>query len=366
VKLISQIKLMPTEEQQTFLKDTIQQANAACNIISNFAWDNKQFRKHALQKSIYHQTKGDTGLSAQVIIRCISRVADAYKIDKKTKRKFKPLSAITFDNRILSWRVNKSQVSIWTIGGRQRILFVCGERQRKLLESRQGETGLILRRGKFYLFATCNAEEPKPDDVGGVLGVDLGIVNIATDSDGQVHSGSQVKNVRHRHRRLRTKLQKKNTKSAKRLLKKLSGKEARFAKDVNHTIAKKIVVKAKGTRRGIALENLKGIRTRVTARRQQRATLSSWSFFQLRQFIEYKARLAGVPVSAVNPRNTSRACPSCWHIDKKNRPNQSTFLCVRCGFAGLADSIAADNIRRVAVNQPYADKLSARSASPRL
>jgi putative transposase len=90
--------------------------------------------------------------------------------------------------------------------------------------------------------------------------VDFGIVNIATDSDGQSYSGSQIRSVRHRHRRLRRKLQKKQTRAAKRRLKKLSGKEQRFATHTNHVIAKQIVALAKRTQRAIALEELQGIR----------------------------------------------------------------------------------------------------------
>jgi len=125
--------------------------------------------------------------------------------------------------------------------------------------------------------------------------------------------------------------------------------------DVNHCISKKIVAKAKGTRRAIALEDLRGIRRRVTARRSQRAALHSWSFHDLRQKIEYKAKLVGVPVFLVDPANTSITCPDpvCGHIDKRNRIHQSTFSCVVCGFAGPADHIAVINIgRRADVNVP--------------
>jgi IS605 OrfB family transposase len=121
----------------------------------------------------------------------------------------------------------------------------------------------------------------------------------------------------------------------------------------NHCISKKLVAKAKDTNRAIALEDLQGIRLRVTVRRKQRATLHSWAFYQLRAFVTYKAKRTGVPIFLVNPRNTSRTCPVCGHVDTANRTNQSTFCCVRCGFAGLADHIAAVNIgRRAVVNPP--------------
>jgi IS605 OrfB family transposase len=114
------------------------------------------------------------------------------------------------------------------------------------------------------------------------------------------------------------------------------------------------VAKAKDTRSGIALEDLKGIRESITVRKAQRRQHTSWAFDQLRRFIEYKAKLNGVPVVFVDPRNTSRECPKCGYTSKSNRKTQSGFVCNSCGFAGLADYVAALNIkRRAAGNQPY-------------
>lgn len=222
-----------------------------------------------------------------------------------------------------------------------------------MLRGLRGECDLVYRKGEFYLLQCCGVDEPTPKEVDDFLGVDMGIANIAVDSDGDVHQGKTVKGVRYRHRQLRRKLQAKQTKSAKRRLKKLSGKEQRFAANTNHVISKILVAKAKDTDRGIALEELGGIHERVTTKRSQRATLRSWSFAQLRSFIEYKAKQAGVAVVAVDPRNTSRTCPCCGHIAKANRRTQSKFLCVVCGFSGLADYIAAVNISgRAVLNQP--------------
>ena len=353
MKLIAQVKLLPTLEQADALRKTLERANAACQFVSDTAWETKTFRQYDLHHKCYQAVREQFGLSAQVVVRAIAKVADAYKLDRKTKRTFKTTGSIAYDDRIMSWRLQDQTVSIWTVNGRHRIPFVCGERQLELLQTQQGESDLGQYKGMFFLSATCEVEEPKPVDVEGALGVDLGVTNIAVDSDGEVHKASHINNVRHRHRRLRAKLQAKGTRSAKRKLKRLSGKERRFAKDTNHCISKKLVAKAKDTNRAIALEDLQGIRERVTVRRKQRATLHSWGFFQLRSFVTYKARRVGVPIFVVDPRNTSRTCPACGHVDKANRPSQSKFSCVVCGFAGLADHIAAVNIgRRAAVNPP--------------
>ena len=130
----------------------------------------------------------------------------------------------------------------------------------------------------------------------------------------------------------------------------------RFARDINHCISKRLVAKAQCTKRAIALENLQGIRSRMKVRRSQRRQQHSWAFFQLRSFVEYKAKLAGVPVLLVDPRYTSQTCPACGYVSRSNRPSQALFSCVSCGLAGPADTIAAENIRvlgRVLVNAPH-------------
>jgi len=293
-------------------------------------------------------------LAAQLAVRCLGKVADSYKADTNRLRTFKEHGSIPYDSRILAYRQENQTVSIWVLGGRQELPYACGERQRDLLTHQKGESDLWFHNGDFYLLATCEIEEPTPAEVTEFPGVDRGIVNIAVDSDGQVHQGSHINSVRHRHRRLRRKLQKKGTLSAKRLLKRQAYQEQRFANDTNHCISKSIVVKAQGTGRGIALEDLQGIRDRVTVSKSQRATLHSWAFDDLEHKIRYKARLYGVKVVHVDPRNTSRTCPVCGCVDKHNRLSQSRFNCVVCGFSGLADHIAAIAIsRRGAVNHPH-------------
>src|SRR5262249_10703468 len=351
MKLTVQLKLQPTPEQADALGRTLETANAACDSISQVAWESKTFRQFAIHKLTYQATRETFHLAAQLTVRCIAKVADAYKLDRKSLRSFASHGAVAYDNRILSFALSDSMISLWTLEGRQAIRFVCGEHQRRLLEHQRGESDLVFGGGFWYLFATCEVETPELIEVDGVLGIDLGVTNIATDSDGEIHSGKTIKHVRYRHQRLRNKLQKLGTLGSRRRLRQMAGQERRFAKHVNHCLSKRIVAKAECTKRAIALEDLTHIRTRMKARRSQRATLHSWAFAQLRAFIAYKAQLKGVPVYFVDPRNTSRTCPACGHCAKENRKTQARFVCISCGFAGPADVIAAGTIsRRAPVN----------------
>ena len=353
MNLTAQLKLEPTAEQVLVLRATLVASNAACDYISGVAWDSKTFRQFDLHRLCYREARSRFGLSAQAAVRCISKVADAYKLDRKAKRAFRPMGSAAYDQRILSYNLEASRVSIRALEGRLNISFVCGEHQRRLLANRKGETDLTFVRGKWYVLANCSSPDPAQAAPNGFLGVDLGVAQIAADSDGNLYSGSEIKSVRHRQRRLRAKLQSKQTRSAKRRLRKLSGKERRFAKHVNHVISKQIVAAAERTGRGIAVEELTGIRDRIRATRRQRGVLHSWAFAQLRMFLEYKAKLAGVRLIAVDPRNSSRECSACGHAEKRNRSSQSNFRCAACGFAGHADTNAARVIAgRAAVSGP--------------
>lgn len=355
MKLVAQVKLQPSPEQERALRRTLEAANAACNFISDVAWETRTFGKVALQKACYEQVRERFGLSAQMTIRALAKVGDAYKLDTKAKRAFRPLATIAYDDRILSFALPKSELSLWTLSGRQAIPFVCGERQRQLLQMRRGESDLVFARGEWYLLVTCEVEEPDPIDVDGMLGLDLGIVTLATDSDGQAHSGAEVERTRQWYTRRRAALQTVGTKSAKRRLRQLSGRQRRFQKDTNHRISKRLVAKAERTKRAVAVEELTGIRQRARARGPaQRARHSNWAFAQLRQFISYKARRAGVPVIAVDPRNTSRTCSVCAHCEQANRRSQAEFCCVACGHQAPADVNPALNIRdRAACQTAY-------------
>jgi IS605 OrfB family transposase len=353
MNLTLKVKLATTPEQHAALLRTMEHFNAACDHIAAVAFENKCASKLRLQPIVYRDVREKFGLSAQMAIRAISKTCEAYKLDKTRQPHFKPHGAMVYDQRILGWK-GLDKVSILTLDGRTLVPIVMYDYFKAKLDNRiRGQADLILLDNIFYLCAVVEVPDAEPVRVKGVLGIDLGIVNLAVDSDGETHSGAQVERVRGKTAKLRTALQSCGSPSAKRHLMRLGQYEQRFRRDTNHCISKKIVAKARDTACAVALEDLSGIRKRTTVRRAQRSRQSSWAFDQLRQFIAYKAQLNGVPVVLVDPKNTSRTCPQCGHIDKANRPTRDEFKCARCGNAGPADRIAACNIAaRALVNAP--------------
>lgn len=357
MKLIAQVRLYPNEEQKQLLKRTLEQANALCNVMSEYAWEQKIFGAFKLQKLSYKEMREISGLTAQMVIRCYSKVADAYKLDKETKRNFRKYGAIAYDRRILRWYIDKQTVSIWSVGGRLNVSYRAGAHQRALLKSQKGESDLVYSKGKnsFYLLAVCDLPDPVEQTTEGVLGVDFGVVNLAVDSDEEIHTSEPIERNRRKTQGLRTQLQKRGSLSAKRHLRKLAGRQRRFQKDTNHVISKRLVEIAQRTNRAIGLEDLTGIRSRTRAKgAEQRARQSNWTFAQLRAFIQYKSHRIGIPVILVDPRYTSQECSCCGFVDKRNRRSQSEFLCLSCGHAENADLNAAKNIafRAALVIQP--------------
>uniref|UniRef100_A0A2I2MFD1 Transposase, IS605 OrfB family, central region n=2 Tax=Leptospirillum ferriphilum TaxID=178606 RepID=A0A2I2MFD1_9BACT len=250
-----------------------------------------------------------------------------------------------------------------------RLTLRVGARQREQMASagKIGEARLVRSgAGSFALRLSCFMRvlpETNPTDW---LGVDIGIVNLAADSEGHRYSGAKVECVRTEHVKTRSRLQKaasekakkgQRPKNIKRKLKTRSGKESRFMKDVNHRISKDLVAGAQGTGRGIALEDLQGIRGRNRLGKQTHTRVNRWAFAQLRSFVVYKALLAGVAVVFVDPRNTSRECSECAYTDKRNRKTQAEFRCLACGFTTHADLNAPCVIRkRAAVSRPIVSR----------
>jgi putative transposase len=229
--------------------------------VASVAFAEKTANKFALQKLVYGELRTTYQLAAQLAIRCISKASEAYKRDKSIQPTFRPEGAIVYDERVMSFK-GVLCVSLLTVQGRVLVPFQVGAYQAARMESIKGQADLIYRKGVLYLAVTLEVPTPTPDEVTATLGVDLGIVNLATDSEGETFSGQAVEKTRNRHQGLRKRLQKRGTKSAKRHLKKLSGKEHRFKKNTNHVISKHIVQKAKANKQAIAIEDLRHIRKR--------------------------------------------------------------------------------------------------------
>ncbi|MER5848879.1 transposase [Streptomyces sp. NPDC002012] len=361
------MKLLPTPEQASALEATLRACNRAATYASTVAFAKGLKDRNRLQKDVYADLKATFGLSAQPAVRAVKKVVDAYatlkanlqagNLGPPTSRRyrtavstpisFRPGAAQPFDDRCLSWQYDARTVSLWTVDGRMKGLgFVCATDQLKtLVRYRKGESDLVCRGGKWFLIATCDIPDLDPYDPVDFIGVDRGIVNLATTSDGTNYQGRRLSRYRRWQARKRAELQARRTRSATRRLARRAYKERRHATHVNHRISKEIVSVAQRTGRGIAVEALGGIRERVRLRRDQRGTLSSWPFHQLGQHLAYKARRAGVPFIEVDTAYTSQRCPRCGHTARANRPTRDHFSCRRCGLAGPADHVAEVNVR---------------------
>lgn len=367
MKVVVRVKLLPTPAQAAALEATLRACNRAAEHVSRFAYESGVKDRNQLQKAVYTDIKDVFSLSAQPAVRVVKKVVDAYaalsaqmeggllgRPAPKRYRKatghpigFRPQAAQPFDDRCLSWQTDARTVSIWTVDGRMRGVRYTGQagQLKALAEYRKGESDLVQRGGKWYLLATCEIPEPEVAEPVDFIGVDRGITNLATTSDGANYQGRRLGRYRRWQARKRAELQRKNTRSATRRAARRSRKEQRHATHANHKISKEIVSVAQRTGRGIAVEELDGIRDRVRLRRDQRGTLSSWPFHQLGQHLAYKAKRVGVAFIEVDAAYTSQRCPRCGHTERANRPTRDHFSCRQCGLAGPADHVAGINVR---------------------
>ena len=352
MKLTLQLKLVPTADQHTALLATMRAFNAAASYAAQVGFEAHVFSQQAIHVRCYLELRERFGLSSQMAVRAIGKAVETFRRDKKICPVFRSDGAMTYDERLLGWK-GPAHVSLLTLQGRELVAMVYGEYQAGFLQRLKGQVDLVYRDCTFYLYATIDIPEDTPIEPTRFLGVDLGIVNIATDSDGHAYTGDAIEAVRARASIARQTYQSTHTKSAKRRLKKMAGSQARFQRWANHGLAKRLVAYAKDTKAALVLEELTHIRSRMTVRQSQRSKQHNWSFRQLREFLTYKAQRAGVPLMFVDPRNTSRTCSRCGFVEKKNRRSQSNFSCLRCGYEANADTNAARNLAtRGAVRHP--------------
>ncbi|MFT0813740.1 RNA-guided endonuclease InsQ/TnpB family protein [Synechococcus sp. OH20] len=328
-----------------------------------------------LQSLCYRAIRTRFGLSSNLAQQVCRRLAAARKVAQQKNRPVKAFKSgfVTYDARIFSFREKDWTVSLTTVEGRERFELDISNYQCGMLAGSHPKAATLVKRqdGSYSIQICVESEVPEPQDTTKAIGVDLGRRDIAHTSEGDNWNGQQLNRVRDHYSRLRAALQRKaskGTRSSRRrcrqLLQRLSGRERRFQTWVNHCISKAIVARAQATHRFIALEDLTGIRERTnqqprskTERRRANSEaygpLARGAFYQLRQFVHYKAARAGVKVVVVPPAYSSQTCHRCLWLGQREGKR---FRCVNpaCGWEGDADLNGANVIALlgVAVNRP--------------
>ena len=375
------VQLKPTEEQAAILKRTIEESTACFNHVTEYGFTSQCRNGVELHKETYYELRKQyPDLPAQLVCAARVKATEAVKSaltwqskhEKSYQRKvakakkqgkelptFKPVHAphsrvcpIRYDVRSYWVKWETMTCSLATVAGRMQLPFVVAGYAQDYVGRRVCSADLCYRKGKFTLHIVVSLPEPLLDTPSQeVIGVDLGLNHPAVLSNHAFLGEKRWKEQERRIFRIRRKLQKRGTKSAKRHLKKLSGKRFRQRRDHDHVLSKRMV---QHTPAGATLvfENLKNLRdTSKMGRGKQnknvvnKRRLHSWSFAQLYSFVEYKAEAKCVEVVKVDPRHTSQTCSRCGHQARNNRRSQSLFLCRQCRYCLNADYNASKNIR---------------------
>lgn len=354
-KLVDPLDKKPVQE--LFLK-----YSQACTEIAQYGRNHLMPNAIQLHHKLYRDLRKKYELPANLVVTALRRASGSLKTAHcKGKFEFKP-TFIGLDDRTFTLRLEDEEVTVSSHVGRIKFKLDIGDYQRETFKTGEIRSATLVN-SKRGLFINVQVKS-EVEEVQGtkVLGVDLGIRNIAVTSTGAKHDGKLIRKYRQDRWRIRASLQSNGTRNSKRVLKSLSGKEARRARDLNHVVAKSIVSEARnGKYSTIAFENLKGIRNRLRVpNKHSNRMVSLWSFFQLREFVRYKAALYGIKVVEVEPAYTSQTCHSCG---KRGFRNQETFTCTTCGEFD-ADLNAAKNIavRGARVNEPGSDGSSRKTA----
>ena len=191
MKLTVKVKLLPTSDQKSSLLKTMEVFNNACNYISQIAWETKTFGQVGLHHICYKYVRETYGLSAQLTVRAIGKTCESYRANKNTLHIFKKHSALVYDQRILSFR-GLDTVSILSLDGRFKIPIVYGEYAQLHRRLIRGQADMIYIKDNLFLCLCVEVPDGTPIEPKGTLGVDLGIVNLATTSDGDIFSSEEV------------------------------------------------------------------------------------------------------------------------------------------------------------------------------
>ncbi len=323
---------------------TITQYNQIVNEHIAKSFELKTNSKSKLHKCLYKEIRIKYPDFPSALIQCARDNAvemlkgNKYKI-KTTKRLD---SSIRFDLRTAKVFLKSEQLQLTTIKGRKKYKLNIPNYFTKYFDWKVKAVTLGVNKKVFNLKVIVEGEPPKQSNNKDILGIDLGIKNFAVLSNGAFIKPNKIRAIKRNYAYLRKRLQSLGTRSAKRKLKSLSGRERRFMRDFNHCLSKRIVSMNYGA---FALEGLKGIRNGRKGRVFNRIR-SNWAYFQFRQFFTYKTEDVGKSVVLVDPRYTSQRCNNCGFIDKSNR-NKGVFHCVSCSFHSSSDLNASINISQI-------------------
>jgi len=245
---------------------------------------------------------------------------------------------------------------LFTLQGRIRIkLEICPFHQ-NFLDQGMAKGAELVRRGKRCFFhLVLDLPDTPPVAFAKAIGVDFGENVLAATSTGKLFGGGGLRAERDQFLAHRQRLQRKGSQAAIGRLRKISGRENRHVRHVNHCVAKEIVREAKKSDCStIILENLTNIRKRIKGRKRERSRLHRWAFDQLRIFVEYKAKAQGIDVLYVNPAYTSKTCSSCLALGHRLKHR---FFCPNCGNLQHSDLNASRTILRfgLSIDKPTGD-----------
>ena len=352
---------MLNEPLATF-QPTFEAYTKAYNFVCQTGYPTLQTNGVELHKLTYTETR--KYLPSQLAISARMKATESLKAVKALKKKGQKIScpvskrcSIRLDVRSYNVWFDRKEASMMVVGGRKKFRIDIPKYFERYLDWKHTSADLCVdHKNRVFLHIVFEKEITDTPENGTLVGIDRGIKKLATTSTNKFFGGGHVKQVSDKYREQRKQLQSKGTRSAQRHLAELKRKERRFRADVNHCISKQIV---EGLQPGdtIVLEKLTGIRKRArrltkaqkqagqkTVRKDQRREINCWNFFQLEQFLTYKAAEKGIRVVFVDPRYTSQRCSRCGHIVRANRKRQDLFKCRKCGFSHNADLNAAKNI----------------------
>lgn len=345
--------LRPTAAQVTTLAETLDQFTAVFNAVCTYGWQHREKNGVRLHHATYYPLKARypalvSDLHVQARVKATEAVKSALTRLRTGRKVTCPHSRrcpARFNHHTLTVRWAEQTAVLSTTRGRQRIAFHVPAYARKYIGHKVCTADLIQRGDTFWLHVVVDVPACDVPSSGQVIGVDLGLSRPAVTSHNKFFGQRRWRELEARYFRLRRALQAKGTRSARRHLRRLKGKQLRLRRDLDHQLSRQIINSvAPGSI--LVVENLTNIRTRVKQRKgKPNRHIHGWSFAQLRSFLSYKAEEKGCTVVGVDPRHTSQTCPRCGCVSRHNRRSQSEFRCRDCGYQSNADRVGALNIR---------------------